>query len=206
MRGQLKVSLITLLEMIIVFAIIGAATLIAFRIYPIFFGTTDAQAENAYDLMADTIDSMLRSDTAEIERRSIFPYKKINDFTGTIFAIDSRGVISEVFPPLSEQIDENSISSGFIKKLNGTHLSDELCNSDPCLCFTRELKSVTEKSIKRAFEDPERCTTFKSDYPVVFTVQLTGGDLDLETRYETVIVKEPFQDGSRISLQLDNPS
>lgn len=177
-RGTVEISLTTLLESFVVFVLCVLLLIFAMRVYQIFFGP-DKETLNTYELMADSIDGLIRSDEETKRLTFLFTYPVAPEtqglmdpttrftgrerYEGTIYAVGSDGRISAPFPAWTGgsapglQTDPNTLSP----PITPADVSRR-CKDGACLCFTKKIVPYTAaaEELRDILTNPFACRSF----------------------------------------------
>jgi hypothetical protein len=203
-HGTLEISLTSLLESLVVAVLIIILLVFGYKLYQVFFGA-NTEAVNTYHLMADNINSLIKSPDAEKQLRFRFTFPLSSTgastdvtnrkkFEGTVFGIDDGPRVTLPFPPsnLSSPQAFPALPSGDLEKIR----KDE-CSGKPCLCFSKQTLIGDEGPdvLTNVLKSPYECRAFdvpagkklvfdftpkaiildKGEYPEVLIQKLTNG-------------------------------
>ena len=226
-RGTIEISLTTLLETFAIFVICLIIFIVGFKVYHVFFGP-DKEALNTYELIYDNLDSLVKTAESEksLEFRFTFPLvtktagvqqghqvsiKGRDNYDGTIWAVDTKGVISHPFPAWrfnDKAGQQYQLDPAALRPPIPRSKLDKRCRATACLCFSKHVlaEDATDDDLRQFFTDPTRCHAF--ELPEGSPIQNIAFDFTqkkftkADKQYASVLMRKTTPAPGRINLEV----
>jgi hypothetical protein len=161
-RGTVPALLRLIIDALVIAVLILIAVGFGYKVWKALYGP-DKASYNAYNLMVDTSNSLLRSPSPNTERMFLFTFNKERHFEGTIFAISSNGTVSGAFAPKKERYTFDDVPELRDPAKFKPSMVDSACAKSACLCYSKlNLEPTADSAAKlQLLLKPYKCRSLQ---------------------------------------------